>query len=696
MTHVKILLKAFAAFVLIFSFSFSQLTSALADDQGTFQVTKVGISSDVSHLQAGDKVDVFAETTSHPDLKYFTITFEGNPSGYQEVEMHYDSESQKYVGQFTVPSYNDNGTWSVWELSAGNPTSHIYFSSMPREDDHPELNPTFQISGLPEDHDNPTVNSLQLTKLQKNKVKISIDASDPTSTVRAGSINAYFATTNGGEDDSQLSFTYNPQSKKYEAEAAMNDTGTWYVSYVSLVDQAFNRFREMIKPGDSLYSSVTITDSDFEEDSTDHPGDSNTEPSTPPSNSDSTQAPRIISVTLDKSTAAPKDKVQITVKTTAETRDYEIGDIDAQLTNKNWQYDGDLQNENATDRVTLDKTAASTDDYSVFQGTFTVPDDAMDGDWLISFPDRTVDNTVTIPSLKVIGGADSNHPSTGDIYKPSANTDGTYNMANDATFTSYVAQSGDNVQLNLPQSSDKKNTSVSLSADQVNEIKKHKNVTIETGGVTLSLPTANLGDTGAATISIAKAAPVANALTDVYEFTLEQNGQAIHQFKDKVTLTFHLDQKADNPVVYYIDNQGKFVEIDSKYENGIVYGYTSHFSKYTVMEKTTAASQSTANTVPTGSTQKTQTQNADNQAQTAPAPQTNTTTKTVTKSATGSATAKATAAPSNTKSTSAESKQILPTTGDTEYSLLSMIVGVLLVASGVILTIVLRRKHHAE
>jgi hypothetical protein len=66
-----------------------------------------------------------------------------------------------------------------------------------------------------------------------------------------------------------------------------------------------------------------------------------------------------------------------------------------------------------------------------------------------------------------------------------------------------------------------------------------------------------------------------------------------------------------------------------------------------------------------------------------------------TKSATKTPSAKVTAAPANTENTSRD-KQVLLITGDTGYSLLSMNVGVLLIANGVFFAIVLRRKHRAE
>lgn len=301
------------------------------------------------------------------------------------------------------------------------------------------------------------------------------------------------------------------------------------------------------------------------------------------------------------------------------------------------------------------KQIPGTSKYAV---TFPIPEDMEDGTiglrvWGVE--DNSGNGTYTndfTNDTKVIVVKKS------DVYKPVANTSGAYNLSREASFNQYIAQVKGTVHVTIPATAKKNSVSVSLSESQVKAIKKHKNVIIENGAVSLNLPTSDLRDKGAVALTITKNNPIAHALTDVYDFTLTQNGEKIHQFKDKVALMFHLDKKAKNPVVYYV-NGNKLEAIDSKYEPDVVYGYTNHFSKYTVAEKSAVESPSES----VGSTSADHSANANRG--------------------------------SSKDAVAAGDKQKLPATGDTE-SIVPIVTGILLFSAGLCLLVFLRRKPHVE
>ncbi|MBP3040720.1 bifunctional 2',3'-cyclic-nucleotide 2'-phosphodiesterase/3'-nucleotidase [Bacillaceae bacterium Marseille-Q3522] len=156
----------------------------------------------------------------------------------------------------------------------------------------------------------------------------------------------------------------------------------------------------------------------------------------------------------------------------------------------------------------------------------------------------------------------------------------------DESFTAY-AQHANDVAVYLPNTADLNTIELQLTKEQVQLLKAHQHpwITINNEKVGLNIPASNLADADAV-IKIVKTAPVEDALTDVYDFKIEQDGKELTTFNDEVTLMFLLDKEAKDPKVYHVDrNSNTLTEVGSDYEDGVVYGYVDHFSEYAVFEK---------------------------------------------------------------------------------------------------------------
>ncbi|WP_141430469.1 bifunctional 2',3'-cyclic-nucleotide 2'-phosphodiesterase/3'-nucleotidase [Bacillus sp. 03113] len=174
-----------------------------------------------------------------------------------------------------------------------------------------------------------------------------------------------------------------------------------------------------------------------------------------------------------------------------------------------------------------------------------------------------------------------------EIFEPSiAIENNSAKVIFDESFNAYVQQAND-VVVQLPNTKNLKSIELNLTKEQVQLLKARPNpvLTIKNEKVGLMIPSANLEEANTV-IKLVKSEPIKDALTDVYDFSIQQDGKELKNFKDKVTLAFFLDKEAKNPKVYYVDRNGnKFTEVETDYEGSVVYGHVDHFSEYAVFEK---------------------------------------------------------------------------------------------------------------
>ncbi|MCE4051867.1 hypothetical protein [Bacillus sp. Au-Bac7] len=158
-------------------------------------------------------------------------------------------------------------------------------------------------------------------------------------------------------------------------------------------------------------------------------------------------------------------------------------------------------------------------------------------------------------------------------------------ITNTSAFEDYIRNTP-NVQLLFSNADHLDAIEVALSKEQLQTLKSRNQATIEFGNNEVSLTTSlsNLADLDTI-IRIEKLDPFQDSLTNVFEFSILQNGELVHNFQDKITLKFTVDESAVSPIVYYLDNGENLNEIESKYDKGFVYGYTDHFSKFVVHEQ---------------------------------------------------------------------------------------------------------------
>lgn len=129
---------------------------------------------------------------------------------------------------------------------------------------------------------------------------------------------------------------------------------------------------------------------------------------------------------------------------------------------------------------------------------------------------------------------------------------------------------------------------VSLTQEQIAFLKE-QNASIElfNEDLFLTIPVSNLSE-GAATINIENLGSDEDTLTDIFDFTISQNGELISNFEEAVTLGFTVDSKtAKNPGVFYLNEETNEWELQDSYydaEFGQIFAWVNHFSVYTVME----------------------------------------------------------------------------------------------------------------
>lgn len=153
----------------------------------------------------------------------------------------------------------------------------------------------------------------------------------------------------------------------------------------------------------------------------------------------------------------------------------------------------------------------------------------------------------------------------------------------DESFLSYLENAND-IFIDLYGTAEYDSVEVNFTKEQIAALKaKGLSLTLNNEAVGLDIPLSNLEEKDT-TITFAKTESIEDALTDTYDFSISQEGQAITEFKEEVTIAFFLEG-AKNPRVYYVDRENEeFVELEGMYEDGAVYGYTSHFSEFTVLE----------------------------------------------------------------------------------------------------------------
>jgi arabinogalactan endo-1,4-beta-galactosidase len=134
--------------------------------------------------------------------------------------------------------------------------------------------------------------------------------------------------------------------------------------------------------------------------------------------------------------------------------------------------------------------------------------------------------------------------------------------------------------------------SIQLTQAQVQQLKeKEVTILIKQKGVALEIAAVNFtnGDYGV-TIYLKKMKEIESALSDVYDFSIQQGDVAISQFNIPVELQFTIDENevnnVDNAKIYYWNTEADVWKlVGGTYKDGIVTADTNHFSTFAVFEE---------------------------------------------------------------------------------------------------------------
>ncbi len=178
-----------------------------------------------------------------------------------------------------------------------------------------------------------------------------------------------------------------------------------------------------------------------------------------------------------------------------------------------------------------------------------------------------------------------------DPVKPTLNTEGNTTTVTVTLEDVKKAPVNGVFPIDLTETQDSETVEVFLTAEQIAELKALNVLSIELirDDVYLNIPIANFGE-GDATITIDNLGSDEDTLTDLYDFTIQQNGELITTFEEgnEVTIGFGVDPKvAKDPSIYYLNEElNEWEEQESEYDSefGEVYALVNHFSVYTVME----------------------------------------------------------------------------------------------------------------
>ncbi|MDQ0926633.1 LPXTG-motif cell wall-anchored protein [Bacillus atrophaeus] len=176
-----------------------------------------------------------------------------------------------------------------------------------------------------------------------------------------------------------------------------------------------------------------------------------------------------------------------------------------------------------------------------------------------------------------------------EVYLPTRQKDGSWTLDNDELFSVYANNANMAMVYFEKDEGTANKINLKLTKNQIDLLKARKTdptVTIFNHWFGMKLPLSNI-ESAEAAIGIESTEDMDAALTNVYDFSIEQNGKDVNTFKEPVQLSLRINdmKKAKNPAVYYVDRKKKlFTKTDNgSVRHDVVTGYTNHFSEYTVL-----------------------------------------------------------------------------------------------------------------
>ncbi|WP_096185557.1 pullulanase [Evansella halocellulosilytica] len=139
----------------------------------------------------------------------------------------------------------------------------------------------------------------------------------------------------------------------------------------------------------------------------------------------------------------------------------------------------------------------------------------------------------------------------------------------------------------------KKSVTVTLTEAQIQVLRAKKaSLVMDRGDASMVVPLSNLSDNGDAAFTMVRRDDIARsneALSVIYAFTIEQNGEKVSEFTDVVTLSFTVDTSnvghdEDVKLHYYDEESAEWDVVESSFADSIVTANVSHFSTYAVFE----------------------------------------------------------------------------------------------------------------
>ncbi|MCY8088996.1 multifunctional 2',3'-cyclic-nucleotide 2'-phosphodiesterase/3'-nucleotidase/5'-nucleotidase [Bacillus sonorensis] len=171
-----------------------------------------------------------------------------------------------------------------------------------------------------------------------------------------------------------------------------------------------------------------------------------------------------------------------------------------------------------------------------------------------------------------------------EVFLPDRQTNGTWTLKKEP-FKTY-AKNANKAIAYFPET-EREDIRLNMTKAQTNLIKARTNdpsITLKNDKIAMQLPAANLADEETK-IGIRIGKNIKQAVTKVYDFSIQQNGKAVSSFKEPVGLFFQVDHPDKQAGVYHVDRKhDRFTKVKNGYsKDHTVAGYVDHFSEYTVL-----------------------------------------------------------------------------------------------------------------
>lgn len=240
-------------YLMVFSL-FSPASKSFAEDDYT-PPTLYSLSISTNTATSGSTVNVYANITDNQSGIKTAIVYYNAPVGSvtKNASLHYNSQTGKYEGSFTIGPYDANGKWSIDHVYVLDNQGNYYFyynhgyyykgtTYEYRDLSAYDVN----VTGTQSDLLPPTLNSLTVTPTAAkagDTVNVSAGISDNLSGVQTALL-YYKAPV--GTTSKFVRLQYNSQTGKYEGSFTVGPydaAGIWKIDHIYVMDNEENSYR---------------------------------------------------------------------------------------------------------------------------------------------------------------------------------------------------------------------------------------------------------------------------------------------------------------------------------------------------------------------------------------------------------------------------------------------------------------------